>query len=90
MKLVNFARRGKWRAEIFIHILAAFCHGALAALHALGIGYNLKRAQSNPKNWVDVLAHALGETYALWSVKSHAEDVQKLKRKITKSKRRRK
>jgi len=50
----------------------------------------LSTIASNPKNWVDVLAHALGETYALWSVKSHAEDVQKLKRKITKSKRRRK
>ena len=41
------------KTERDIESLAAFVHGVLAGLHALGMVYNIKR-----RNWFDVAAHS--------------------------------
>lgn len=49
-----------------VHVLAAFVHGALAALHTLGVVYNARR-----RNWWDVAAHSLGVAYDVKSARHH-------------------
>ena len=51
-----------------VHRLAAFVHGALAALHALGIVYNVRK-----RNWFDVAAHSAGVVYSTRSALHHVE-----------------
>lgn len=46
--------------------LALVVHGALAALHGLGILYNLRR-----RNWWDVCAHIGALGYDLWAADKH-------------------
>lgn len=50
--------------------LAVFVHGALVALHALGIVYNTKR-----RNWFDVVMHTAAAAYDLWAVGEHLGDL---------------
>lgn len=49
-----------------LHLLACFCHGALSALHLLGLIYNLKR-----KNKIDVIVHAWALGYSMKSTRWH-------------------
>jgi hypothetical protein len=54
-----------------IHVLGAYVHGALTALHTLGLVYNLRR-----RNWWDVVAHAVGVVYDARSVAHHAREAR--------------
>jgi len=56
------------RAEQDIQCLATFVHGALAALHALGAAYNVKR-----RNWFDVAAHSTALCYDIWATARHMD-----------------
>jgi hypothetical protein len=49
-----------------LHALACFVHGALAALHVLGVAYNCRR-----RNWWDVMAHLAAAGYDARSVRHH-------------------
>jgi hypothetical protein len=60
--------RSAVKTEQDIQCLAAFVHGALAALHALGAGYNIKR-----RNWFDVAAHSAAMVYDVWATAKHLE-----------------
>ena len=51
-----------------VHELSTFVHGALVALHILGIVYNLRR-----KNWFDVAAHGAAGLYSLRATHHHAK-----------------
>ena len=51
--------------------LSCAVHGVLAALHLLGIAYNLKRG-----NRFDVLAHSLAVGYDTWALHKHLKDVR--------------
>ena len=52
-----------------LHAMSAFVHGALVALHGLGIIYNLKR-----KNRWDVVAHAAALAYSLQATTHHIKE----------------
>ena len=52
--------------ERSMHILAAYVHGALSALHTLGIVYNYRKG-----NKTDVLIHALALAYDAKSTYHH-------------------
>lgn len=54
------------RAEV--HQLAAFVHGALAALHLLGVVYNLRR--HNP---AQTLAHVAGVAFSVHATQHHRQ-----------------
>ncbi|PYS01142.1 MAG: hypothetical protein DMG12_15950 [Acidobacteria bacterium] len=56
------------RAEHDLQCLATFVHGALAALHALGVGYNFRR-----RNWFDVAAHSAAMAYDVWATAKHLD-----------------
>ena len=56
------------KAEQDIQCLATFVHGALAALHALGAAYNVKR-----RNWFDVAAHSTALGYDIWATARHMD-----------------
>lgn len=53
-------------AERQIHALGVFVHGALTALHLLGIVFNAKRRQ-----WADVAIHSGGVIYSAGAVNRH-------------------
>lgn len=55
-----------------VHTLACFVHGMAAALHIIGIVYNIRR-----RNWFDVAAHAFSVTYGIRSVHNHYVDVKR-------------
>jgi len=61
------------RAEQDVQYLATFVHGVLAALHALGIAYNVKR-----RNWFDVAAHSAAMTYDIWATAKHLDALGRL------------
>jgi hypothetical protein len=61
------------KAERDIESLAAFVHGVLAGLHALGIVYNVKR-----RNWFDVAAHSAAMSYDVWATAKHVVALGKL------------
>ena len=50
-----------------INSLAGFVHGALVALHTLGILYNLKR-----KHWYNVAVHGYALAFSLNATAHHA------------------
>ena len=54
------------RANRELHVLAAFVHGALVALHTLGVLYNLKR-----HNRWQTCAHVAGVAFSLDSTLHH-------------------
>lgn len=54
-----------------IHTLGVFVHGALAALHTLGLVYNARR-----RNWWDVVAHAAGVVYDVRSTVHHMKQAE--------------
>lgn len=54
-----------------LEALAAFVHGALAALHVLGCVYNVSRRQ-----WFDALMHAGFVVYDGRSTYLHARDAR--------------
>ena len=60
--------RSAVRAEQEIQCLATFVHGALVALHALGVAYNIKR-----RNWFDVSAHSAAMAYDVWATAKHLD-----------------
>lgn len=51
-----------------MHVLAAGVHGALCALHTLGLVYNLRR-----RNHGDALVHALALAYDVRSTAHHVQ-----------------
>ncbi len=61
------------KAEQDLQYLATFVHGVLAAFHALGIAYNVKR-----RNWFDVAAHSAAMSYDIWATAKHFEALQRL------------
>ena len=61
------------KAEQDIEYLATFVHGVLAALHALGIVYNIKR-----RNWFDVAAHSAAMSYDIWATAKHLDALDRL------------
>lgn len=61
------------RPEQDIECLATFVHGVLAALHALGIAYNVKR-----RNWFDVAAHSAAMSYDIWATAKHIDAWERL------------
>lgn len=52
-----------------LHSLGLFIHGALAALHTVGIVYNLRR-----RNWWDVAAHTACVVYDAQAAVHHARE----------------
>lgn len=57
--------------------LAAFVHGAAAALNLLGIVHNLMQVRRGKKdNMKDVLIHTFELCYHLLAVYEHLQDVQ--------------
>lgn len=54
------------RAEI--HVYAGCVHGALGALHLLGVLYNVKRF-----NRFETIAHVLGVLFAIRNTRHHAK-----------------
>lgn len=54
------------RAERQLDELGVFVHGALCALHLLGLVYNLRR-----RNKVDTLVHGAAAAYDGWSAVKH-------------------
>lgn len=54
------------RDDSELESLALFVHGALAALHALGLVYNLRRG-----NRLDAIAHAIGLAYDAGAALEH-------------------
>jgi hypothetical protein len=60
-----------------LHALACFVHGALTALHVLGMVYNCRR-----RNWWDVVAHLAAAGYDARSVRHHhrVEQIARLRR----------
>lgn len=52
-----------------LHVLAAFVHGALAALHALGLVYNLRRG-----NHGELYAHAAGVMFSAHCTVHHYQE----------------
>jgi hypothetical protein len=61
------------KAERDIESLAAFVHGVLAGLHALGMVYNIKR-----RNWFDVAAHSAAMSYDIWATAKHVVALDRL------------
>lgn len=51
--------------------LSVFVHGALAALHLLGVAYNLRR-----RNWFDVAMHSTAAVYDTHAAFRHAAEVE--------------
>ena len=60
-----------------LHVLAAYVHGALTALHAIGIVYNYKKG-----NRMDVLIHALAMAYDAKSVYHHYNEAKGIEAKV--------
>ena len=52
-------------------VLAMFVHGSLAALHLLGVIYNLKR-----RNWKTACFHISAFAFDLWACYEHWKDVR--------------
>lgn len=52
-----------------VHLLGVFVHGALSALHALGLVYNLRR-----KNTLDVAMHGAALIYSLHATTHHCRE----------------
>ena len=52
------------------HLLAAFVHGALAALHTLGVVYNLRKRD----NRCQTGAHVIGVAFSIYSVGHHIRE----------------
>lgn len=50
--------------------LASVVHGALSALHLLGIIYNLRR-----KRWPDLILHSIAFGYDIHSMNKHLKDI---------------
>jgi hypothetical protein len=48
------------------HLLAAFVHGALAALHTLGVVYNVRK----DNRW-ETVAHVAGVAFSVHCVRHH-------------------
>lgn len=61
------------KAEQDLQCLATFVHGSLAALHALGVCYNVKR-----RNWFDVAAHSAAMVYDVWATAKHLDAWERL------------
>lgn len=51
--------------------LAVFVHGTLAALHLLGIVYNVRK-----KNWLDVAAHTAACAYDTHAALHHQRKIE--------------
>ena len=54
-----------------VHALAVFVHGALVALHTLGVIYNLKRGHQ----W-QTLAHVAGVAFSAHSTAHHVKETK--------------
>jgi hypothetical protein len=54
-----------------VHYFGAWCHGALSALHALALVYNLRR-----KNWGDAAIHTAFLVYDVRAAKHHMEEAR--------------
>jgi len=54
-----------------LHLLAIYVHGALSALHALGVAYNLRH-----KNRWDAVIHASALAYSVKAVFHHKRKAQ--------------
>ena len=61
------------RADVQLAELAVFVHGALAALHLLGIAYNAKR-----HNRFETVAHTAAAAFDVYAVHKHIKQVQRL------------
>ena len=57
-----------------LHILASAVHGALVALHSLGLLYNLRK-----RKWWDVLAHASAISYSARALANHQKTAREPK-----------
>lgn len=53
-----------------LHVVGLAIHAALATLHAIGVGYNLRRRQP----WQATI-HALAATYDLWAMTEHRREL---------------
>lgn len=51
-----------------IHVLAAAVHGALVALHSLGVAYNLRK-----RNHWQTVAHVAGIAFSLDATRHHLQ-----------------
>ena len=60
------AKPKKGRAVSEVHVLGAYVHGALTALHVLGLGYNVRR-----RNWTDVALHLAWVVYDARAMRHH-------------------
>lgn len=60
-------------AERQLQTLSVFVHGALAALHVLGIAYNARRG-----NRFDTLAHTAAALYDAYAVGVHLNELEHL------------
>lgn len=56
-------------AEHDLHYLAAFVHGALAALHTLGALYNSKR-----RNRINVIFHTCAAAFSIRNMVHHIHE----------------
>ncbi len=56
------------RPQRELEVFAAFVHGALAALHTLGVVYNLRKG-----NYVQAGIHGAAMGYDLWATEKHAQ-----------------
>lgn len=54
-----------------LQVLGAFVHGTLAALHGLGLVYNLRK-----KNYLDASIHAAAMAYDTWATYKHVNAVK--------------
>ncbi len=55
-----------------VHLLAAFVHGALAALHTLGTIYNVRK----DNRWQSAV-HVGGVAFSLYAVRHHIKEAVK-------------
>ncbi len=55
-----------------IHALGVFAHGALVALHALGIMFNLRR-----NNKTEAAMHTVAVGCSIYAVYTHVKEAQK-------------
>lgn len=63
----------KPRADVQMAELSMFVHGALAALHVLGIVYNVRRG-----NTVETVAHTAACAFDVWALNKHAQQLADL------------
>jgi hypothetical protein len=59
------------------HLLASFVHGALAALHALGVVYNIRKGN----RW-QTYAHVAGIAFSVHSTFHHVQESCDLSHRI--------